>query len=203
MFERARLYLSKGLDPTLVNMRLNVAKTIMRLFFTVAFKIGVFAARIAGPGNQAELARHNLGLMPSAEAIRSVGARNGLAREVDDWEQRMAACAQEIRPDSQWTFHKDTWGPHEVVVLPQITDSNTGIVVGPKDNPDRGAVITNDGGPPNCDPPALYQMLHGPCPPRGPIDAEFVDEPAKVGSIPAPTNTPARSNTKQETPHEH
>jgi hypothetical protein len=98
--------------------------------------------------------------LPIDQLKREAIAR-GNARSVQEWEQLSAKAAAGLNPDSHWTFHREQWGPHQVVVMPRIIDSNTAVVTGPPENPERGSVITNDGLPPNCDPPALNQILYG------------------------------------------
>jgi hypothetical protein len=90
-------------------------------------------------------------------------ARKGLAREASELNDLMGKMAASIRPDSHWRFHKATIGPVEIVVLPQIIDSNTGVVTATEDPAIMlGTVITTDGNPPNCDPAALNEILQSP-----------------------------------------
>ena len=102
----------------------------------------------------------------------------GKAREFGMLEDTLKQFAQTIRPDSQWTYNEDTWDDLKVVVMPRVIDSNTGVVTGPPGHPDLGLVVTNDGQPPNCDPPALHFILNGPIPPSPGVDAEFSGDAA-------------------------
>src|ERR1700686_2104320 len=58
----------------------------------------------------------------------------GKARTILEWERLSQKAIANLNPESQWTFHKDQWGPHEVSVMPRIIDSNTGVVIGPPEN---------------------------------------------------------------------
>lgn len=62
-------------------------------------------------------------------------------------------------------FHHETWDGRVVVVLPDAelkADSNVGIVTGPPDSPDRGAVILRGGAKEvNCHIPTLNWMITG------------------------------------------
>jgi hypothetical protein len=125
--------------------------------------------------------------------LRPGAISNGKAREFSQVEAQLKEFGSMIRPDSGWIHHEDQWGPHRVMVLPRVIDSNTGVVIGPEDNPDRGGVVTNDGQPPNCDPPALNFILHGPAPPASPAT-----DSAESGTSEASTTTQARSNKKED-----
>lgn len=126
---------------------------------------------------------------------RAAAIDNGQARQFLDMESVMARLAASIRPDSQWRFHEAQRGALRVLVLPRIIDSNTGVVLASSDLSagQPGDVVTFDGLPPNCDPPALDQILHGgplgPAPPTiagvpaGGIDAEFL--PHDGAGVPA------------------
>lgn len=100
-------------------------------------------------------------------------ARYGMAREGAEMLSNLDRLVGQLRPNSSWTFHKDQWGAYEVVVMPRVLDSNTGVVTGPPGSLELGLVVTNDHQPPNCDPPALQSILYGP-PGSGQVDAEFV-----------------------------
>lgn len=91
-------------------------------------------------------------------------ARHGLARESSEMQANVDRFAAQLRPGTGWTFHKTQWGDHEVLVLPRVMDSNTGVVTGPEANPLLGSVVTNDHMAPNCDPSALQHILDGPSP---------------------------------------
>jgi hypothetical protein len=96
-----------------------------------------------------------------AEQGRPRAVENGRAQMALQLDELIAKIAASFPVGSTWTFHKDQWGPHEVVVMPRVIDSNTGVITGPPDNPDRGQVVTIDGQMPNCEPPALNQILYG------------------------------------------
>lgn len=100
-------------------------------------------------------------------------AQYGMAREGATMLENLDRLVGQLRPNSSWTFHKDQWGAYEVVVMPRVLDSNTGVVTGPPGSPELGSVVTNDHQPPNCDPPALQSILYGP-PGSSQVDAEFV-----------------------------
>ena len=109
------------------------------------------------------------------QPLRVKAVEHGGAREFQQFEGMLQQLATSIRPDSQWVHHEAQWGEYRVVVMPRVIDSNTGVVIGPKEsNPNLGAVVTNDGEPPNCDPPALDFILNGPAI-LGKVDAEFTD----------------------------
>ena len=110
------------------------------------------------------------------DQMRPSAIANGSARDFSRLEANLREFGSMMRPDSQWRHHEDQWGSHRVVVLPRVIDSNTGVIIGPEDSPDRGSVVTNDGHPPNCDPAALNFILNGPAP-NAPerVDAEFAD----------------------------
>lgn len=118
------------------------------------------------PGTFAELLAVMGRLIPSDAGLNIMdnAAKNGAIREAEVYQDRVQQFMGSIRPDSQWTFHKDNWGPHEVVVLPRVIDSNTGVVTGPEGNPALGSVIVNDSRVPNCEPAALNKILYGDVP---------------------------------------
>jgi hypothetical protein len=146
-----------------------------------AFVMGWMARMLLRDGEQNDFVRAMV-QHPIMDERKTTLAANGGARVLATLEGKVAAFAQNMRPDSQWTFHKDEWQGREVVVLPRVMDSNTAIVMGPAGHPDLGAVVTCDGLPPNCDPPSLDFMLNG-TPINmplsnlgsGTIDAEFVE----------------------------
>lgn len=122
-------------------------------------------------------------LMSSANSyvqppMRARAVENGRARDMSALEELIQQFARSIPPDSQWVHHEAEWQGYRVVVMPRVIDSNTGVVIGPKDSPELGSVVTNDGQAPNCDPPALNFILNGPGPvPPTRMDAEFLDGP--------------------------
>ena len=151
-------------------------------FYLLAMRALAWATlKIAGDG---------MGLLPDlfstaqgfVQPMKAKAAEAGRAREYGQFEGLMQQLAQSIRPDSQWVHHDAEWGVYRVVVMPRVIDSNTGVVIGPKESPDLGSVVTNDGQPPNCDPAALNFILNGPGPivPPAHIDAEFLDGPDAV-----------------------
>ena len=87
-------------------------------------------------------------------------ARKGFAREASELNALVGKLAASIRPDSHWSFHKVPFGQVEIVVMPRILDSNTGVVVASEDPAIMlGDILTIDGNPPNCDPAALNQII--------------------------------------------
>lgn len=101
-----------------------------------------------------------MGLLRSQLAQREEAmVGNGRAREHGEISAMVSRLAATVRPESTWNFHKDTWGDAEVIVLPRVIDSNTGVILGPPGHPALGAVVTNDGNLANCEPAALAQIV--------------------------------------------
>ena len=160
-----------------------IPKLPARVRFAVAFHMAVIkmsasiVLRIVGNNRSGVLQAifgQTEGLL---DQMRPGAITNGRARDFSRLQANLQEFGSMIRPDSQWKHHEDQWGPHRIMVLPRVIDSNTGVVIGPEDNPERGSIVTNDGRPPNCDPPALDFILNGPAPPNEPerVDAEFAD----------------------------
>lgn len=152
----------------------------LSLFTALNRWAGPLICLIAGKENSRELLREMATWATGAlqHAAQHAGPL-GIAHEANELLAHAAKLAATIRPDSQWTFHQDTWGAHEVIVMPRVIDSNTAVIIGPAGNPALGGVVTTDGLPPNCDPAALNNMLYGVQPAAGPVDAEFLSESAE------------------------
>ncbi len=133
----------------------------MRFFMAGLKLLGHVTRWLTGPDLTTSTMMQSIFSRLPVDELKQKAISRGRARSIQEWEQLSAKAMAGINPDSHWTFHHDTWGPHEVIVMPRIIDSNTGVVTGPPGNPDRGAVVTNDGQMPNCDPPALNSILYG------------------------------------------
>lgn len=158
----------------------------VRFYLLTQIVMGNLIRWVAGPNGVADVMR---GLLEAqrgdVQQLPEMMAAKGLARESSELIANVDRVAANLKPNSQWMFHKADWGDCEVTVMPRVIDSNTGVVVGPSGHPLLGSVVTNDHCAPNCEPAALNSILYGPSAPvvggsveqpgyQPNIDAEFV-----------------------------
>lgn len=159
----------------------------VRFFFVrgaplVGWFIKLLAGGLSGPFLTAMLSM----IQENLVLARPAAVESGRARDVLAMEGAFARAAATIRPDSQWTFRKEPRGPLIVMVLPRVIDSNTGVVLSSSDLSagQPGDVVTFDGLPPNCDPPALNHILYGPTGPLSAVVAGVGPAPGALGDLP-------------------
>jgi len=97
-----------------------------------------------------------------AATLPQNAATHGGVRLAEELVSRVDQLAAQLGPGLSWRFHQERWGNYDVMVLPRTVDSNTGLIIGPKDSLELGAIITNDHASANCDPHAMDYVLNGP-----------------------------------------